>query len=777
MISLLTFTFLISLVGVILIKEVTSESRFEIILPSGFVLGHTIFVFILNLVSFFFKGSTGVVIAYGLTIFLGFVFLLKQRTKFSFPSISFDGKFLFFWLSSILVWGLFIFWKTSHVLIGSDTNLYYAVAHSFIKGNFPPVTPWQPDIPLSYHIGTSELLGAFYYLSGLDFQFLHLFFSALFIFCAAQIIIWIIRRHNTLISFLLYNLATAVTFISFGFIYITWPIFPIRLPVIESINQLVLWLRDLPTVNQAIEVYGAPINLDALIYFIFHAFGLSIFFSLLVLVLNLRKEKTMLGWIVICIGLAGLALVNESLFIAAFPAFFLGIFLVELKEKTLTKNLKKLLLLVAITVLVVFFQGGIISSSINSPKNLENSVILFPQKGDIKDDFQGYHLGQEASKLLPNKVEWLPLRWYHLGVDFLLVLSLIPVFVVKSEFYQSVLVKVLFVAGLFSLLAYNVIVPKFLVANGNRFLSVSFLFFSLLLCLSLIPIFKKIQKSLIKKIIFIIFVGWIFISTILPPLALLSKNRFGENKLIPKSLQSSQGILWLKDNANFNDRVVVLDKNAPHPSGQARALVEAGVFTPVFYGNFRAFTIEASPEYIDIAYYLSPEALKKLKVNILLIDNVFFETLPKIRKQQLDDEAYFEKVFDYSNNRTEWEKIYKIKNEYLENGGELDGAFVELSLFLPTQGNIYIDNEENFDPSFLRRPLIFSLRDKEIYYSPQSGVYLNVETDINSHPPIKSGDYDYLVLGKNTNPENICDCLARLIWTGLKGEVFMWKRD
>lgn len=774
MISLLLFAGLICLAGISIYRFVTSSNRLEVILPAGAILGLSIFVFILDLVSFIFRGSTGIVVSFALIILSGVLALFKQRGKVKLLT-TLDYKFLFLWTISIISWGGLIYWKTANALIGSDANLYYAIAHSFVKGNFPPLTPWQPDISLSYHLGVSVLLGAFYFFSSLDFQFLHLFFSAVFIFCAAQIIIWLPKRHTTIISFLPSNLVAAVVFVSFGFIYIVWPIFPPQLPTITNINQLVIWLRNLPTVNQAIEVYGAPINLDALIYFIFHAFGLAILFSLTALLLQYKREKPLISWLVICIGLASLALVNESLFIAAFPALILGIFLVERQEKTLLKNIKTLFVFVVMTVLVVSFEGGIISSSIYQQVGIENSAMIFPEKKDVKDDFSGYHLGQEMSRLLPLESNWLPFRWFHPGIDLLLVMSLVAIFIFKDNKY-SLLIRVLFVAGFSSLIAYNVIVPKFLVANGNRFLSFSFLFFSLVLCLSIVNFFEKFQKSIIKKVLLLACLGWIFIFTVLPPLALLSKTRFGENKLAPKPLQSSSGILWLEKNASFDDRVIVLDRNAPHPSGQVRALVEAGVFAPVFYGNFRAFTIEASPEYIDIAYYLSPRALKEFKVKTLLIDEAFFKILPEKRKQQLEDIKYFTKVFEYSD-KSRWEKIYKIKNEYLEYGEELDGTFAQLVLAIPKAGKIYIDNEENFSPSFLRRPLIFSLRDRDLYYLPQSGVYLNVEANINFHPPKEDGDYDYLVLGKNKQPSGICKCEAKLIWKGIKDEIFVWKRD
>lgn len=770
------FLFLIPILvtGVIILRKTSSINKVELLLPVGSILGLLIFTFLLNLIAFILPGPGGVIAAYLLVVILGFI--IKKYFKSADKKISFpQGIRLFFWLAAIFVWGVFLLWKTGHALIGSDTNLYYAIAHTFIKGNFPFLTPWQPDIPLSYHTGVFELLGAFYVLTGLNFQFLHLFFSAFFILCAVQIVIWIIKRHASFASFLLANLAAAVSFISFGFLYITWPVFPVIMPKITSIQEFILWLRNLPTVREAIEAYGAPINLDMLIYFIFHAFGLAIFLSLISVLLNYKKEKAILSWLVIMIGLTVLAMVNESLFIAAFPALILGILLTEWKEKTLSKNLKILFIFVTVTLVVVIFEGGIITTSINRSVNMENSAVFLPTKEDVKEDFRSYHTGQVMSKLLPFKTEWLPLRWFHPGIDILMAFSLMLLFLITKNFTSSLLIKILFMAGFSSLVAYMVIVPKFLVANGNRFLSASFLFFSLLLCFSTLFLWEKIQNNKIKKTLFLICFGLIVVTTVLPPLALLSKNRYGESKLTPKHQQSSEGILWLKNNAKFSDRVIVLDKNAPHPSGQVRALVEAGVFAPVFSGDYRAFTIEASPEYMDIAYYLSPLALNKLKINILLLEDEFYETLPYKRKEQLENKKYFKKVFE-SSASINWEKIYKVEDEYIEGGGELDGTLARLFTVLPPGIKIYIDNEENFEPSFLRRPLIFTLKDKDIYYLTQSGVYLNVEADINSHPLLKDGSYDYLILGSGTDPQNICRCRTELIWKGIRDKVYIWKK-
>lgn len=754
--------------GIIVLRKTTSLARIELILPVGSVLGLTIFTFFLNSLAFLIKGPTVVITAYLSTICLGlFVhkFIKSRDDRIEFL----HGRDLVLWFLSILGWGGLIFWKAAHALIGSDTNLYYSVAHSFIRGNFPPLTPWQPDLPLAYHLGASELLGAFYLFTNLNFQFLHLFLSAFFILCAVQIVIWIWDRHKHFFSLLIANLVAVMIFISFGFFYLIIPNFSINLPKINNVHELVLWLRDLPTVNQAIEVYGAPINLDGLIYFIFHAFGIAIFLSLVTMLIYYKKDNSLVTWTFLSVGLLTLALVNESIFVAAVLAVLVGILLTE--KGNLFKKPIQYLLLGTVTILTILFQGGIITSAIFPTKSIEKSIIAFPQKQDLKENFTEYHYNQEISKMLPTKLEWGGLLWFHVGVDLLMLVDILLLLKLKVEPRQFILLITLFIAGFTSLIGYNILVPKFLVANGNRFLSFSFLTFSLVICLFLIQIVKSLKEyETLKKVFVTAFILWLFIPTVFPPLALLSKTRFGKNMMVLKPQASNEAVEWIKKNLPYSSKVIVLDSRTPHPSGMARALIEAGVFAPIFPGQFRAYTIEASPEYFDIAYFLSPSAMQKLKADILLVDNDFFETLPEIRKKQLNDSEYFTKIFD-----TRREKIYRVKQEYLANGSEMEGTFEQMINVVPKKGKIYIDNEENFNPSYLRRALIFSLRDKDLYYLPQSGVYLNVEADINSHELKENKKYDFLVLSKITNPLDVCQCRTDLIWKGMKEEIYLWQ--
>lgn len=558
--------------------------------------------------------------------------------------------------------------------------------------------------------------------------------------------------------------------ISFGFLKIAIPQIPFRLPQVANLRELFLWIRGLPSVNQSIEVYGGSVNLDAMIYFIFHAFGFALMLTLVAIMIYPLLRTFIITLITLLLGVSALALINESVFVAAAPSIVLLSLLFQTKKLL---RIRTIFILLILTTLIILLQGGVVTNSIFKKDQLEASVLFFPQKEDIKEDFISYHHYQSISKALPNEEKWLAFSWFHIGVDALIIASAILLIIGRFDSKQKAVMLTLLVSGILSLVAYYFIVPKFLIANGNRLLVFAYMYLSLLLVYGLFFVITSFKKVILSSLLIVFLVVFIFLPSILPPLALLSKTRFGENKLIPRQEQMSEGTEWIKKNLPYDTKIMVLDVRAPHPSGVSKVLVQAGVFTPIFPGDFRTYTMEASPEYLDIAYFLDPAALKKLKIEVLMIDSQFLETLPDLRKKQLNDDKYFKILFSKAYPDKAFEKVLKIENFYIEEGGELEGTIRALSQILPT-GQIYIDNEENFTFNFLRRAIIFSLRGKDIYFLPQSGVYLNVETDIPSQYPRQDNDYDFLVLSKKTDPSAICKCQPKLYWKGLRDEIMVW---
>lgn len=770
------------LVGFFLIRISSVVKRVELVIPTSIVLGLTFFIFLLNTISHFVKGENAILSAYFITIVFGLFLSTKfRRNDLDFPK----GKSLVFWIISLGVWIGFLFWKAAYALVGGDSSIYYSIASSFVRGNYPPVTPWQPDTPLSYHLGTLELLGSINFFTNLSFDFLHRFLSTIFIICSVQIVLWIWKRHNNIFSFILTNLIVASAFISFGFLKFVIPHIPLKLPAISNFKEFILWARDLPTVYDSIETYGAPVTLDSLMYAIFHAHGMAIFFLLLTLIIFPRKDHSIITWIVLLFILATLALVNESIFVAAFPAVVIVKFFLLLKDirnySNYAASVKKVitfLLLVLFSAVLVLIQGGVISANMAGDKGIEKSVVVFPKRTDISSDFISYHINSMRSRAHLFKESWLPFNWYHVGVDILFLLSLY--FFLKLKFSESekIILLTLITTSVFALIAYNIIVPKYVTANSNRILAISYQLLALIVGLVLIAKAEKILSStnlILKSVIFLVII-LVYIPTIVPPLAKLSKTRFGPNKMVPDFQQTDESIKWIRENTPVDERAIVLDARAPHPSGDTKALVN-GILTPLFIGGFRTYNIDPGPEYIDIVYTLSPKALKDLKISTLLIDQDFFSKMSEVRKKQLDDDTLFKKLFEYIKPDRSWEKVYKVNDLYLQKGGELPGTISELITQIPSNSRVYIDIDENFHPNFLRRPLIFSLRNNELFFVSGSGVYQHVEVPISLYDPQKGILYNYLLLGKASDPHQICFCDTELLWKGLNDKVYLWKNN
>lgn len=771
----LLYLFPIFFTGFLIIRRITNIVRIEVLIPAAFIIGIGLFIFFLNITAFFIKPPENIILAYVSILLIAW--MSKKKSIRILPIELFNKKWFILYLFSTAFWLLLIFWKANFALIGSDTNLYYSIAHSFIRGNFPPKTPWQPGIDLNYHIGAFEFLGSFHFLTNLSFEFLHVIFSSLFIFSASQIIIWFLKRHDNLVSFLLANLVSAIILVSFGFIKFIWPILPLQLLAINNLHSLFLWIRQLPTVNESIEVYGAPINLDALIYFIFHALGISLFLVLLLFVMNVKKERILFSLIIFLVGTASLSLINESIFAAVSVPLLAGFFLFNWNKIFFKANIFKIIFLIFLFFFIVIFQGGFISSFFTknfSIRDNNQSIIVFPKKNEILGNFNTYHTDQSTSRILPQKKEWLPFTWIHVGLDILIYIS--TIILIFSSGKVKILTLTLFLSGIFSLFLYFNVVPKYIIANGNRFLSFSFLTLTLLIFINVINLIESLKNKFLIKFVLIFFILWFTIPTILPPLLLLSKNRVGEDKLAIKKEEIDPSLLWLKENVRFDTKVAVLDQRAPHPSGVAKVMIQSGVFSPIFPNDFKAYTIEASPEYLDIAYSLSPKALSKLDIDLVLIDSDFYKNLNSLRKKQLEDENLFQQLFYGKLDQNRWEKVFKIRPSYL-NESELVGTIDELAKKVSSNSKIYVDNEENFQPPYLRRAIIFTIRNRNLYFLPQSGVYLNVETYINQKYPDSKIKYDYLLLGKNTNPESLCNCNAELTWKGLNDEVLLWKTN
>lgn len=213
--------------GISLVFIATQCKKIELLLTSGLIVGFSFLIFTLNTLSFLFPGPPALITS--AIIILGFnLYFLKLVLKNKLHGFSFSNKLLF--VLSIFTWGFYLFNRAGYADFGGDTDMFYSIAQTFIRGNFPVVSPWQPDLPVNYHYGGSLILGFIKYFTNLSFDFILRFIVFLSLLCSTQLLVWMFKSHQTIKSLLSYQLLPLLFFVSLGNLMLIWPIFPINSP-------------------------------------------------------------------------------------------------------------------------------------------------------------------------------------------------------------------------------------------------------------------------------------------------------------------------------------------------------------------------------------------------------------------------------------------------------------------------------------------------------------------------------------------------------------------
>ena len=759
--------------GLVVIRRSVNTRRAEILLPTGVILGMVSYVFSLNGLSFVVKPPVSIFGAYLLLVGLAVYISKKFKVeRMDFPK----GRSFLIWVANALVWGTFLlYFVAKKVVFGGDVQLYYSIAKTFAKGNFPVVSPWQPDLSVGYHYGGSALLGAVNFLTNLPYDFIHRFSAVIFLFCLVQILIYFLKRHVSVFSYLLYQFIPLIFIFSTGVIMLVVPVFPIELPHINSMRELAAWIINLPGAGISFETWGAPVNISLTVYFLHQFLGLAMFGLNLFVSLQYAKRNRVVAWVVLYVLLAALALTNESIFIPCVFATALIIAARELSFGNFRRVIVPGILLALFLAVTIFLQGGIITDVLlNKDPQLPSSTVIFPKKEDIKGNFTGYHDYQQDSKLFEVRASWKPFRYFHVGFLWLYILSVPALLISIIKFKdRSVLLSGLFAAAVTSTFSYYFIVPRFLFADGNRLMILAYQFLGLFFVLFSIRVIEHLWKlrRLFWFIVCLIVTLWVFGFTNLQPVFDTYRVTLSENTLKPKPNTPPEWEKWIYYNIPVDSRMIVLDSQSPFSETTAKLMEIGGIFAPSFESEYRAYTLESSPKFEDLIYTLNPSLVKEFKISYILIGPGGLENLPDKRKIDINNPDYFTQVYG-----AESERILRINRAYIENVDELGGTFADLNEEIPQGSSVYIDNWAGVIPwNQLRKSVIFSLKDKNVVFVWGPGVYLNVLADISSRPPKESDRYDYLVLFKDTNPRDICDCKAELDWQGIGGYVKLWK--
>ncbi len=788
-------------VGFKLTRVISSEKRLEVIVPVSLFGSINLFILTLNLLSYIFRPPLSVYITYLSFLSLGITLLRLKKlilTKIDIPKLK-TRKLLFL---SIFIWALLLFQIIGHMGLSGDPTLYATIAKSYTRGNFPILAPWQPDIKLAYHYGPSIFLGSFHVLTDSSFDLIQRSTAYLIVLMLAIFLIWILKRHLTLKSLIIYQLIPLIILISLGNWMIAIPKFPLEFP--QNFTGILDYVSKLPTVDMAFSTYGGSIiSLTGLIFFYHELIGVVSFIWIVWLSFTYTKDQRIKAWIILTLSLASLSVINEVLLPFSLIASNLIILSREFPFKTLLsiKNIFSIFFLISVFTTLVAFQGGVITEALFGKKPENPTLQFFPDKKQVfvhnalydnyhnvihleNTDLQTYQLQQQSSQLfLPTKEKWLPFIWFHPGFIFFYVINfIICLLLLMLKQKTKLLICLSFLLpAICATLIYN---STFVLANiSSRLLGFSYSFLGVNIVFFLIWTLEYLVKNKKLQFIILVLVMWLTIPSFFPTLAIFLNRGEKNNKLIVVDhMTVNPTEEWIYKNLSYNTRLLFLSAISPS------SFTNIGIFMPISLGKYRDFSMDNSPEYYDLIITLNPTALKKFKITHILLDSASYSKLPKIRRDQLNSSEYFSTLFSTSHDLASenGEKLYQINNKYLNEVSDLPGTFKELDQsIIPKKSKVYIDTssigvEDKAKWSGLKRALQLALKDRDLFFIDalpgyNNTFYTHMEAKISGSEPSKNTAYDYLALSYATDPKTVCDCKTEIIWKGFDNFIFIWK--
>ena len=783
-------------VGFKLTRIISTERRFEVILPVSLFFSVNLFIFALNLISYIFHPPLGIYITYLCFIFVGII-LWKYKNlildKIDIPQHT-TRKLLYL---SIFIWAIFLFVIIGRMSLSGDPQFYSGIAKSFTRGNFPIVTPWQPDVKLAYHYGPSIFMGVLHVLTGGTFDLIQRSTVFLIILMFATFLIWVFKKHETFKSLLIFQLIPSIILITLGNWMFAIPKFPLEFP--QNFTGILDWASKMPAVNISFFTYGgAIVSLTDMAFFYHEMIVITSFIWILWLTFTYNKNRRIIGWTILTLSIASLSIINEVFIPLSLPAIVLVIICREFPFKSFLtkKNFFAIIILLIILAGLIIFQGGVPTGLLTGKKSEYPTLQFFPDKKNTfvhnaifdnynnvvsleNTDWQTFQLQQQDSRLfLPTKEKWLPFIWFHPGIIYFYIANLticILLFVFKQR--QKLLICLsIMIPAICATLIYNL---SFSLSNySGRLIGFSYSFLGANVILFLVWTLEYLVKKAgkLSLILMVLFTLWLVIPSVFPTLATFLITGEKINKLInPDHSTVNTTEDWIIKNLPYDARLLFLSNSSPHPQ------TNIGVFIPIWPGGYKSYSMDNSPEYYDLIYTLNPITLKEFKMTHILIDSQNYSKLPEIRKKQLDSGEYFSPLF-----ASDGERLFKINDKYVNETSNLPGTFKEIDIsIIPKIAKVYIDIsyeglEKRGQLEGLIRALTFALKDRSMFFKDalpgyNNQFYTHQEIKISGSEPSRDIDYDYLVLSYANNPKNVCNCKAEIVWNGFDDLIFIWK--
>lgn len=775
MISLLYLILsIITIIGIVIFRSLTYEKRLFINIPSGMILGTTVYIFLLNIFSKFFPGQPGIIISTISLLLIGMILLLYYHSRI----IEFQWPKLLNFLVLLSITILIIYFarlKMTSVFPVADSDMQWAYAASFTRGNYPLKVPWQPDLNPTYHLGAYFFEGALLFLTGLPLITIHTLLNTYYLIAGALFTVFLFWKTNYFQNIWLI-FASVITYISFGVLILILP----NQNFFQNLNiyQILNAVTQLPPNIAAKGTAGAAlVDLNSLSYLPARSLGIGLSFLILYFAF-IPFRNSIIKILSLILLFSVTALVEESIFLPLFLTLglvcLLSLFSNISYLKDLKKNSKSLLITISAIVIIVIIQGGFISDLLTQKGSAFH--IITPFSKAFLDKFpSNFSIIHSISKA------------YNLVLPSPFILS--TVVLVYSIFKKR---KNLIVISLFSLIAffsYLTIEYRYSPTNNIRFFNFASISAGLAFVYFVYDLMK--DKSFLKNLLVFSILSSLMAPSFIPEIINQSKQlqiaKINDNR--SKILISSHPLTsfekisdWANKNLPPNIRLLSIDTDVPSPKRSIQFQYK-GLYTILGPQYIHTTRPEPGPEYFDLILTLNPSIIKQTKTEYIYIESEsdVYKLLPQFRKNELENNTFFEKLqsIDYQDNQKKgiFFRLLKVLPQYLDpntGGKEIgDGTLKLLNILIPNSSTVYISDYGN-PPQFsfwYRMAIILGLKDKQLRKNISQTDYQAIETDIIYTAGNLNQKYNFYILAPNQKPS----FPAKLIWSNIYAST--WNID
>lgn len=779
--------FILALTGYYFLRSFTKDSNFFRILPAGAIFASASYIFLLNLSTRFFPGKIGIYIATSILIiiavaikykFNNYVTLLKRPDLLN----SFFILLIYFVVISLS------FLKMSTTLSAADSDMQWAYAASFSRGNNPLKVPWQADFNPSYHLGGPFFLGALNSLTNLPLRTLHTLNNFFYLTLGALLSIFLFYKQRAFLSNILL-LNCLVIYLAFGVLIFSIPNFSL-------VNFDKLPLKFLPTIISRNEIPpkvdnsgGGIVDLDSLSFLPARSLGLA--FCLLIIYFFLvewRNNKAAVMSLILVVST--LALVEESIFlpliITIFTTFLISFLPYGRSLKILRKKRKALFLILSTSILLSIIQGGFITEKIFAGDfSRFNFTLPFSSDGFINklQRFNSFLINPGSSNT----------QLFNLFIPSPLLLLIFNFVIAIIKKNKVLLLIILF--SLINFLLFLSIEDIFYTSNNVRFFNLGFIGAGFGFSYSIYLLLQ--QNNPKRNLVYMIMIPFLIFPTFRYEFSFHKKEiEEGIKNKLPAFLltQHSSSLpidliaKWGGKYLPTNSRVLVIDKDFAVPSGSL-SFQYNGLYTlfgPQFIPVNRP---EPGIEYFDLGLSLNPGLFKQTLVEYLYIESEskIYKQLHLQRKRDLENPDYFDLLTsiedkDGLGNIITY-KLYKVRGMFLDSargGREVStGTLGTLQKFIPKGSTVFISDYPALS-FWYRMATSLALKDRQLalrrrdqenisFRTPYTGYQL-IETDFKIIDDKEDGIYDFYILPPGKSPP----VKAELIWSNLFASA--WKR-